>query len=75
MVDNKKSLFYSANKMQEAIGRVVVVSDCAHALGVHWHGKMAEEIVDFTSFSFHAVNIIAMENETSACNKMTKKEA
>jgi len=54
-VKNKKSLFRPANKIQEAIGRVVIVSDCAHALGARWHGKMAGELADFTSFSFHAV--------------------
>ena len=31
------------------------MSDCAHALGAQWHGKMAGEIADFSSFSFHAV--------------------
>lgn len=54
-VENKKKLFCPANKIQEAIGRVIVVADCAHALGAEWHGKKAGEIADFTSFSFHAV--------------------
>ncbi len=54
-VENKKSLFQPANEIQKAIGRVIVLSDCAHALGAQWHGKMAGEIADFTSFSFHAV--------------------
>ncbi len=54
-VENKKSLFHPANKIQEAIGRVIVLSDCAHALGAQRHGKMTGEIADFTSFSFHAV--------------------
>ncbi len=54
-VENKKSLFCPANKIQKAIGHVIIVSDCAHALGAQWHGKMAGEIADFTSFSFHAV--------------------
>ena len=54
-VENKKSLFRPENKIQKAIDRIAVVSDCAHALGAQWHGKMAGEIADFTSFSFHAV--------------------
>ena len=54
-VENKKSLFRPANEIQKAIGRVAVVSDCAHGLGARRHGKMAGEIADFTSFSFHAV--------------------
>ena len=54
-VENKKALFTPSNKIQAAIGRVAVVADCAHTLGASWHGKMAGEIADFTSFSFHAV--------------------
>jgi dTDP-4-amino-4,6-dideoxygalactose transaminase len=54
-VENKKHLFKPSNKIQEAMGRVAVVADCAHALGAQWHGKMAGSIADFSSFSFHAV--------------------
>lgn len=54
-VEKKKSLFRSNNEIQKAIGRVIVVADCAHALGAEWNGKKAGEIADFTSFSFHAV--------------------
>ena len=54
-VENKKSLFTPANKIQEAMGRVAVLADGAHSLGASREGKMAGEIADFTSFSFHAV--------------------
>ena len=37
------------------MGRIIISSDCAHAFGSQWHGKMAGEIGDFSSFSFHAV--------------------
>ncbi len=53
--ERKKALFHPKNEIQKAIGRVAVVSDCAHGLGALWHGKRAGEIADFTSFSFHAV--------------------
>ncbi|KAA4617785.1 capsular biosynthesis protein, partial [Bacteroides ovatus] len=33
----------------------IVSSDCAHSFGAVRHGKMAGEIADFSSFSFHAV--------------------
>lgn len=55
IVESKKSLFTPANEIQKAIGRVIVVADCAHALGAKWHGKNAGQIADFSSFSFHAV--------------------
>lgn len=54
-VEGKKDIFQPKNKMQEAMGRVAIVSDAAHALGSQWHGKIVGEIADFTTFSFHAV--------------------
>lgn len=54
-VENKKHLFKPANEIQEKLGRVAIVADCAHALGASRHGKMAGEVADFTSFSYHAV--------------------
>lgn len=55
-VERKRSLFKpSDNPIQFALGRVIVLSDAAHAFGAQWHGKMCGEIADFTNFSFHAV--------------------
>ena len=54
-VERKKNLFRPSGRIQEAIGRVAVVSDCAHGLGASRKEKMAGEAADFTSFSFHAV--------------------
>lgn len=55
VVNRKKDLFVAANDMQRLFGRIIVLSDAAHAYGSMWHGKMCGEIADFTSFSFHAV--------------------
>ena len=55
IVEEKKKLFYPANKLQEAIGRVIVMADAAHAFGATWHGKPVGSIADFSNFSFHAV--------------------
>lgn len=55
IVESKKELFNPSNDIQKALGRIAVVADCAHALGASRNGKMAGEIADFTSFSFHAV--------------------
>jgi len=56
IVERKKALFTpSDNKIQQALGRVVVMADAAHAFGAQWHGRMCGEIADFTCFSFHAV--------------------
>ncbi len=54
--ERKRSLFKpSDNPIQFALGRVIVLSDAAHAFGAQWRGKMCGEIADFTNFSFHAV--------------------
>lgn len=55
IVERKKSLFHPANALQAKIGRIVVSADCAHSFGASRKGKMAGEIADFSSFSFHAV--------------------
>lgn len=55
IVNQKKKLFKPANKIQQAIGRVAVCADTAHAFGAKRHGKMVGNIADFSSFSFHAV--------------------
>lgn len=55
VVEGKKYLFNPANDIQAKIGKVVISADCAHAFGSQWHGEMAGEIADFSSFSFHAV--------------------
>lgn len=55
IVEAKRSIFKPSNKLQEAIGRIAVCADTAHAFGATWHGKMAGAIADFSSFSFHAV--------------------
>ena len=55
IVENKKNLFKATSDVQEALGRVAICADAAHAFGASWHGKMVGSIADFSSFSFHAV--------------------
>ena len=55
IVEAKKGLFKPNNALQAKIGRIVVSADCAHSFGASQNGKMAGEIADFSSFSFHAV--------------------
>lgn len=55
IVEKKRNLFRPANKIQAAIGRIVVCADTAHAFGASRHGRMVGSIADFSSFSFHAV--------------------
>ena len=70
IVESKKELFTPldcddnalvalGSRIQKAIGRVAVFSDCAHGLGASrvfdGERKYCGNIADFTSFSFHAV--------------------
>jgi dTDP-4-amino-4,6-dideoxygalactose transaminase len=61
IVERKKALFKPAGntdlgrRIQEAIGRVLVIEDGAHAVGSVYKGRKIGSIADFTSFSFHAV--------------------
>lgn len=60
IVERKKNIFCAANKIQKAFGRIVVMSDAAHAFGAYRFNEQNEKemcgtIADFTSFSFHAV--------------------
>ena len=55
IVEEKKSLFVPSNEIQKTIGRIAVISDCAHGFGAERNGKKTGTFADFTSFSFHAV--------------------
>ena len=55
IVERKKHLFKPSNKIQEAMGRISINADTAHAFGAKWHGRMVGSVADFSSFSFHAV--------------------
>ena len=55
IVERQKDKFFPRNKIQRAIGRVVVIADGAHAFGASYKGKKIGSVADFTSFSFHAV--------------------
>lgn len=73
VVEKKRALFSPLQgdslgaRIQQALGRVIVFSDAAHALGASRNGKMAGSIADFTDFSFHAVkNFTTAEGGASA---------
>lgn len=55
IAEEKKNIFTPSNEIQQKIGRIAVIADCAHSLGAVRDGKKAGSIADFSSFSFHAV--------------------
>ena len=55
ILESKKNIFKPSNKIQESIGRVIVLADAAHSFGAEQNSKKSRNVADFTSFSFHAV--------------------
>ena len=55
IVEKKRSIYLPANNIQQALGRIAICADAAHAFGAEWQGKKVGAIADFTAFSFHAV--------------------
>lgn len=55
IVDNKRAIFRPANAIQQAMGRIAICADAAHAFGASRNGQMVGAIADFSAFSFHAV--------------------
>lgn len=55
IVESKRHIFQPANDIQQALGRVAICADAAHAFGASRKGEMVGSIADFTAFSFHAV--------------------
>ncbi len=73
IVERKKPLFKPSGEMQEALGRIAVIADSAHALGasVIKDGQkvMLGAVADITNFSFHAVkNFTTAEGGALAWN-------
>lgn len=56
IVEKKKNFFLpSNNRIQQAIGRVIVMADGAHSFGAEYKGKSVAKYPDFMNYSFHAV--------------------
>ena len=55
IAQKKKALFKPASDIQQALGRVAIMADTAHAFGAKLGDKMIGSVADFSSFSFHAV--------------------
>lgn len=72
-VRNKREIFEPASSFQDLLGRVIVMSDAAHAFGAQWHGKMCGEIADFTNFSFHAVKNMTTAEGGAAVHKLRSR--
>lgn len=74
IAEEKSHLFHPANERQEALGRIMVMADAAHAYGAMRDGKRCGQIADFTCFSFHAVkNLTTAEGGAVTWSETVKK--
>lgn len=55
IVEKHRPTFVAESPLQEIFGRIVVLSDSAHAFGASYKGRKIGNVADFTAFSFHAV--------------------
>lgn len=65
----KASLFCAESEAQQKLGRILVLSDAAHAFGALYKGRKAGSLTDVSVFSFHAVkNLTTAEGGAVALN-------
>jgi len=55
IAESKKALFKPSSDIQQAMGRIAIMADTAHAFGAKLGDRMIGSVADFSSFSFHAV--------------------
>lgn len=60
-------LFTPRGAPQDALGRILVLSDAAHSIGASAHGKKTGSLTDATVFSFHAVKNLTTAEGGAVC--------
>ena len=65
-----KSMFVPASKIQERLGRIIVVNDSAHSLGSFYHGHRSGSQTDIAIFSLHAVKNVTTAEGGAICFNM-----
>lgn len=64
-----KELFKPLNEQQQRLGRILILSDAAHAIGAIYNDRPAAISADITIFSLHAVkNVTSAEGGIIALN-------
>jgi len=67
LVKNKKELFRASHLNQKKLGRIIVISDAAHAIGAQYKRKYIGITSDITVFSFHAVKNVTTAEGGAVC--------
>ncbi|WP_338733810.1 DegT/DnrJ/EryC1/StrS family aminotransferase [Mangrovimonas cancribranchiae] len=67
LVNKQKSFFKPTHPNQEKLGRILVVSDAAHAIGAIYNNSPIGVATDITVFSFHAVKNVTTAEGGCVC--------
>lgn len=71
IVEEKKELFSSQNKLHQKLARIAIISDAAHSFGAEKNNEKSGKFADFTCFSFHAVkNLTTAEGGAITWNNL-----
>ncbi len=65
--ENIKRQFHPRTRVQETLGRILVLSDAAHSLGARYKGRRTGALADLTVFSFHAVKNLTTAEGGAIC--------
>lgn len=65
--EKKRNLFKPESAIQKGLGRIAVVSDCAHSLGASYKGRSVASYADFACYSFHAVKNLTTAEGGAVC--------
>lgn len=72
IIEQEKHQFTAWNIQQKQLGRILIISDSAHAIGAKYNGKQLPEINDITVFSFHAVKNVTTAEGGAVCLNLPK---
>ncbi|MDX1277187.1 DegT/DnrJ/EryC1/StrS aminotransferase family protein [Oceanihabitans sediminis] len=67
LVDNTRDIFHPTHENQKKLGRILIISDAAHAIGAQYKNKFIGATTDITVFSFHAVKNITTAEGGAVC--------
>ncbi len=67
LIEEKKEVFTPKSEEQQKLGRILLLSDSAHAFGAVYRGQKVGSISDIHCFSFHAVKNLSTAEGGAVC--------
>ena len=67
------STYNGTNKIQQKLGRPLLLADSAHSIGAEYNGEKTGSLCDITVFSFHAVKNLTTAEGGAVCINLPKE--